>query len=176
MIDIQSFKAINFDLDTNKLKEKFENYTQAYNDVRKAFHKQGFEHRQGSGYVSDHPVTNLDVYVCVINIMIELNWLPNCVKKFDVTDIGDTYDMTDIIHNFEVNETFSDKLPQSMRDKLATYQRDNRLRGEVAATQTLNDILDRPFNSTVKVNTAQSKKASDTAAKRSKKSKGKSKA
>ncbi len=175
MINIQSFKAINFDLDTNKLKEKFENYTQAYNDVRKAFHKQGFEHRQGSGYVSDHPVTNLDVYVCVINIMIDLNWLPDCVKKFDVTDIGDTYDMTDVIHDFEVNETFSDKLPQSIRYKLASYQRDNMLRGEFAATKTLNDILDRPTKTVSNVNTAKNNKASDTAAKRSKKSKGKDK-
>ena len=171
-------KAINFDLDTKKLKEHFENYTQAYKALGEALNKRGFEHRQGSGYVSAKPITSGEILLHVTNITKELNWLSDCVKKFDVTNIGETYDMTDVIRkNYMSNKAIAqDKLPKSITDKLASYQRDNMLRGEAAATLTLNEILDRPFNSTVKVSTAQNKKASDIAAKRSKKSKGKSKA
>lgn len=50
-------KAINFDLDTKKLREFHpKGITQAYTDIRNFLESMGFEHRQGSGYVSKEPM------------------------------------------------------------------------------------------------------------------------
>ena len=50
-------KAINFDLDTKKLREFHQKgITQAYTDIRNFLESMGFEHRQGSGYVSKEPM------------------------------------------------------------------------------------------------------------------------
>lgn len=50
-------KAINFDLDTKKLREFHpKGITQAYTDIRNFLESMGFEHRQGSGYVSKEPI------------------------------------------------------------------------------------------------------------------------
>ncbi len=47
------YKAINFDLDTNKLKKYYPRYQQAYSDLLRFFKVNGFLHRQGSGYVTN---------------------------------------------------------------------------------------------------------------------------
>ena len=88
----------------------------------------GFEHRQGSGYTSVKPITHVDALVCITNITTELNWLSDCVKKFDVTDIGETYDLTYIIHKNSNKTAASEKLPEGITNKLAGFQRDKALR------------------------------------------------
>lgn len=47
-------KYLNFDLDTNKLKQYYpkKDYTRAYKDIEKFLVSRGFEHRQGSAYIS----------------------------------------------------------------------------------------------------------------------------
>ena len=47
-------KAINFDLDTHRLEEWYPtpNWRNAYMDIRNYMQEHGFEHRQGSGYIS----------------------------------------------------------------------------------------------------------------------------
>jgi len=56
-------KSLNFDLDTNKLKEYYpnKNYTNAYEDIKKFLLKNGFEHRQGSGYISQKEMSTKEV-------------------------------------------------------------------------------------------------------------------
>ena len=171
----EKYKAFNFDLDTSKLKQHFKNYTDAYKILETQMKKYDFEHRQGSGYVSKKKLSSMSSIAIIKRLSKDNPWLAHCVKKFDVTDIGKTFDLTYILRETSDKTDAFDKLPESITNKLISYQRDNMLRGEAAATLTLNKILDRPFNSTEKVNTAQSKKASDTPAKRSKKSKGKGK-
>ncbi len=167
-------KSINFDLDTNKLKA-LGIYPDAYKQLGKSFMKYDFEHRQGSGYISRNKLYNSDVLDVIKKVVKENEWLKDCAKKIDVTDIGKTFDLTYILRETSEKTDASDKLPEGITNKLLFYQRDNMLRGEAATTLTLNEILDRPFNSTVKGNTAQNKKSSDIAAKRSKESKGKGK-
>ena len=57
-------KAINFDLDTHKLQANYPgaNYRNAYYDLRRFFEKHGFEHRQGSGYISLTKLATADIY------------------------------------------------------------------------------------------------------------------
>jgi len=87
-------KSLNFDLDTKKLKEHYlnNNYTEAYNDIKKFLLKNGFEHRQGSGYISEKEISK----VKTLDIIKKLNnnhpWLETCCKTFYYSDIGQEYD------------------------------------------------------------------------------------
>ncbi len=89
-------KAINFDLDTNIMKDRGL-YPNGYELLRAAFKKQGFEHRQGSGYLSISKLTSDQVYEAVEAIVKENLWLAECAKKIDVTDIGKQHDLTSIV-------------------------------------------------------------------------------
>lgn len=92
-------KAINFDLDTNAMKERGL-YPDGYRELGKFFHKQGFMHRQGSGYVSKDKLNSDEINDIVLNTVIAVPWLAECVKKIDVTDIGRQHDLTEIIRRF----------------------------------------------------------------------------
>jgi virulence-associated protein VapD len=99
MDKILTRKAINFDLDTKALQQNYHNasWNNAYDDVRILLAKFGFVHRQGSGYVSSEPKSDKDVLRCIKKMCIELTWLSGCVNKLDVTEVGETYDLTSMI-------------------------------------------------------------------------------
>lgn len=84
-------KAINFDLDTNAMKERTI-YPVGYELLRLSFEERGFYHRQGSGYISIEKMTHSDVNFIIKSITEENLWLADCVKRIDVTDIGKQYD------------------------------------------------------------------------------------
>lgn len=92
-------KAINFDLDTETMKE-YSKYPIGYELLRVSFKKYGFEHRQGSGYISKDKLMSSDVTDVVRNIVKEQPWLSECVKKIDVTDIGKQHDLTAIVKEY----------------------------------------------------------------------------
>lgn len=85
-------KAINFDLDTNLMKEK-NLYPDGYRKLGKSFRKYGWEHRQGSGYISQEYLTRAGVVEIMEKIIKENPWLGECVKKCDVTNIGTQFDL-----------------------------------------------------------------------------------
>lgn len=93
-------KSLNFDLDTNKLKELYPNksYTQAYKDIKNFLLKNGFEHRQGSGYISKENMSELEVTDIVTNLNNKHSWLKSCCKTFDYYDVGKQYDGLSILN------------------------------------------------------------------------------
>lgn len=91
-----TYKAINFDLDTKKLKENGL-YTDGYRQLGRSLHKYGFDHRQGSGYVSRDKMISADVADVVNNVVRENPWLSDCVKKCDVTVVGKQFDLVPTI-------------------------------------------------------------------------------
>lgn len=96
----KKFKAINFDLIIKNLEKYYpKHYTNAYKDIRDFFERNGFEHRQGSGYCSKDKITDSNVTDIIYSLKNELTWLPKCVSRLDVTDIGKNYDMTFILQN-----------------------------------------------------------------------------
>lgn len=103
-------KAFNFDLDTKALKKYYcksnkpLEYLNAYKDIKKFLNKNEFSHRQWSGYISDEPMEKIKPLRIAENLSKEFPWLAKCVNHFDVTDIGEQYDLTDIIkgHSKEV--------------------------------------------------------------------------
>ena len=91
-------KAVNFDLDTNALKKVFKSnnpfvYLKGYKQIGDFLKMNGFTHRQWSGYVSKKPLTPVQITTIVKGLNKALPWLKRCVKKFDVTNIGDTFDL-----------------------------------------------------------------------------------
>lgn len=92
-----SRKALNFDLDTNALKEHFSNTAEAYAKIKVFLLENGFEHRQYSGYVSKEPLEDYEITDLITKLSQQFSWLYSCTKKFDVTDIGDQHDLVDIL-------------------------------------------------------------------------------
>lgn len=94
-------KAINFDLDTAKLKRYYKNksYQQAYYEIRNCLALLGFSHRQGSGYVSRDDITMMDIYDDIAIIVNKLPWLIKCARHMDVTNIGPQYDLIPLLGN-----------------------------------------------------------------------------
>ena len=93
------YKAINFDLDTNKLKKYYPRYQQAYSDLLRFFKVNGFLHRQGSGYVSKEKMSSADI--------VDLIGAFQCVKKIDVTNVGAQYDLTALLVPDDGDDAFS---------------------------------------------------------------------
>lgn len=92
------YKAINFDLDTKKMRQ-YGKYPIGYTEVKRSFLQLGFEHRQWSGYVSKAKMKEADI-VFVVERLVEIHpWLSDCTNKFDVTNIGEQFDLTHIIKN-----------------------------------------------------------------------------
>ncbi|MGN0797202.1 MAG: hypothetical protein ACI4M5_03265 [Christensenellales bacterium] len=92
------YKAINFDLDTRKMRQ-YGKYPIGYTEVKRSMLQLGFIHRQWSGYVSKDKLRAVDVYNVVRKIVKSHPWLSVCANKFDVTDIGKQFDLMSIVRN-----------------------------------------------------------------------------
>lgn len=102
--DEKQYKAINFDLDDKLLRKFYPSkglfgYKKAYSDIKKYMLKNGFAHRQYSGYISDAPLSNYQVAKIIASLSVQFPWLKKCVQKFDITNIGDQWDVKSIIQN-----------------------------------------------------------------------------
>lgn len=98
------FKAINFDLDTHKLKELYpgNSYQNAYDDLRRFFKRHGYSHRQGSGYISDEKQSTADIYDLMDELSTAYAWIGQCVNRIDVTNVGRQHDLTDLLKPIEI--------------------------------------------------------------------------
>lgn len=103
MPEKRSRRAVNFDL-VGELLQKYypkSNPKQAYFDIERFMTKHNFEHRQWSGYCSVEKLTRPE-FISVLEDMIrQMPWLAYCVRRFDVTDIGDTFDLLPIMTDME---------------------------------------------------------------------------
>ena len=92
-------RAINFDLDTHKLKQFYpkKNYRQAYRDIKKFMTSHGFVHRQWSGYISEKPMSRLEITRVISMMSKTFPWLKQCANKVDMTNIGKQFDMMPVI-------------------------------------------------------------------------------
>ena len=92
-------KAIHFDLDTNELKKIYKTnnpfvYLDAYKKIGKFLKSNGFTHRQWSGYISNREMSDVKISMIVHDLNNTFPWLKKCVRKFDVTNIGESFDLT----------------------------------------------------------------------------------
>lgn len=83
----QMRKAINFDLDTKKLKDAYcvtnrpLEYLKAYGEIKDFMKSKGFLHRQWSGYVSNEPLSKAQVDYLVQSMTRTFPWFAQCVEK-----------------------------------------------------------------------------------------------
>jgi virulence-associated protein VapD len=89
MASQKRYKAINFDIDTASLIKEFgeKNRRGGYARIQRFMLRNGFEHKQWSGYISTKPLSYAEVYVMIDDLLIACPWLPKCVRKFDITDV-----------------------------------------------------------------------------------------
>ena len=105
----KDYKAINFDLNTNVMKT-LGVYPDGYNSIKTSMKKNGFIHRQGSGYVSCNTVDEIDILNAVNNVIIDNPWIRYCVNKFDVTNVPKVqYDLAFYVASFEIPEDYNSK-------------------------------------------------------------------
>lgn len=83
----KSVKAINFDIKQELLDRYYEkSNSMAYYDINKFLKDRGFEHRQGSGYISKDAMTVNDVLSIIYDMNEELPWTLICIEKIDITE------------------------------------------------------------------------------------------
>ena len=87
-------------------------YPDGYRMLGLSFTKYGFDHRQGSGYISKSKLDSDQVNDIVAAIVTENPWLIRCAKRIDVTDIGRQHDLTALLQGFENMNEELDELPK----------------------------------------------------------------
>ncbi|MEG0614123.1 MAG: VapD family protein [Oscillospiraceae bacterium] len=101
-----SRKSIDFDLKQELLKQYYPRpkhslnpfyYKKAYADIKNFFTQNGFKHRQGSVYVSNDKLTIYDIQNIIDKAAEKLPWLDKCVAEIDVTDIGKTHSIKELL-------------------------------------------------------------------------------
>ena len=92
-------KAINFDLDNNLLKQNFlQKIIRMLGEILKNILKMKILfHHQYSGYVSKDDILMTDVFNLVGKLSRQYPWLKMSVMIFDVTIVGDEYNLLPII-------------------------------------------------------------------------------
>lgn len=96
-------KALNFDLDTKALEIFYpgNTYHQAYYDIRQFLESAGFQHRQGSGYISIDPIDFYEISLLINEMSEKFPWLKRCTKVVDTTAIGKTFSMMSYLKSAE---------------------------------------------------------------------------
>ena len=127
-------KSLNFDLDTNKLKEIYPNksYTQAYSDIKSFLVKNDFEHTQGSGYISKEDMSELKVVSIIKDLNKKYPWLKDCCKTLHYSDIGKSYDglnimkeksKKDFVENLDKNDNSA---LEQIRKEMSSANKENK--------------------------------------------------
>lgn len=98
-------KAINFDIDTKEY-EKFtsKKAPTAYLEIKGFLKKNGFEHRQGSGYVSKENLSDRKVTAIIIKMTQKLKWTKYCMKEIDATNVGKQHSLLNIINESRLSD------------------------------------------------------------------------
>ena len=97
--EARSLKALYFDLGMNELRTFYSatNPKGAYRVIARFMYSHGFEHEQYSGYHSIERKTDLEIFDIVREMNDTIPWLKNCVRKFEVTNIGANHDLTALL-------------------------------------------------------------------------------
>lgn len=92
------YKALYFDLCVNDLERYFSNTNPrgAYRKIRDYLLMRNFSHEQYSGYHSKYKTTDLNIFYLVHKMQGDLPWLSQCINRFEVTDVGENYNLMDL--------------------------------------------------------------------------------
>ena len=97
--EIKRRYAINFDLTIEQLKQFYSesNPKGAYGKISRYMKKNGFSHRQWSGYISDRTMSKSDLIDFTMKLHQEFPWLIECENSMDATVITSIFDIKQMI-------------------------------------------------------------------------------
>jgi virulence-associated protein VapD len=89
-------KQLSFDLDTTVLKEIFgeENYTRAYSDIQSFMKKNDCKHIEGSVYMSNQSMSNLEVLNLLADLKEQYPYIIKCVREMHQANISDIHSLS----------------------------------------------------------------------------------
>lgn len=88
MIKTAYKRQLMFDLDTKVTEEILgPGYRKIYKDIEKYLKQYGFEHVEGSGYISNAEISDSKVFRILRNLKKEYPYLTKCVKDMRIADI-----------------------------------------------------------------------------------------
>jgi virulence-associated protein VapD len=98
--------AINFDLSIQQLQEHYnaDQPKRAYREIARYMQKNGFSHRQWSGYISDNTMTKPELLQFTLEIHKQFPWLIHCEGSMDATVITDVFDIKQMILDAMVDD------------------------------------------------------------------------
>lgn len=98
--DTFSRKALYFDLHIKSLAIHYSpnNPKQAYQKIHNFLVDYDFTHEQYSGYHSNHKTTDMQIFRLIRLMKNEFPWLANCTNRFAVTDIGENYNLKNLLN------------------------------------------------------------------------------
>lgn len=128
-------RQIAFDLSQEELKKHYPRskfamspkyYNEAYADIKRFMKKHGFEHRQGSVYISKDKLSNADINILVGKLAKELPWLSKCATAFDVTSIGTQHSLKKVLENvareFELEKVQTAKTKEPTQMSMSDWE------------------------------------------------------
>lgn len=97
-------KQLSFDIDTNVVKEILgeKNYTHVYADIRKFMESKGWEHIEGSVYMSKQEQDNADISFLIDELKGQYPYIEKCVKGMHQADILNIHSLQ---HHFDYDGT-----------------------------------------------------------------------
>ncbi len=112
-------RAVYFDLTDSELKKFFgeKNTLTAYRKIRRFMEKNGFEHRQYSGYISLKPMSRYRVQQLIQQLGKEESWLFSCTQKLDVMEIQEEYDYLSFLQKYKIEQENKSKQEQQAQDE-----------------------------------------------------------
>ncbi|MBQ9605852.1 MAG: hypothetical protein IJV16_01590 [Lachnospiraceae bacterium] len=95
--------AVNFDLTIADLRQFYDNThpKRAYGEIKRYMLKNGFSHRQYSGYISNSTLSRPELYTFFKNLHKTFPWLIKCEGSMDATVITDIFDIKQMILDSE---------------------------------------------------------------------------
>lgn len=124
--------SINFDLNIEELKKHYpkQSYTTAYTDIRNYMLKHGFEHVQGSGYVSVKPMNKSSMATIIYQMSKTFPWLHKCTRISKATQVAeDSYDLEDILKAPYKNRYSKEQINTKPKAKLMPRSKTNNHQG-----------------------------------------------
>lgn len=88
-------KQISFDIDTNVTKEILgeSKYTSIYSNIQSFMRKEGWEHIEGSVYMSTEPLSNTKVSMLIDRLKKEYPYITKCVRDMHQADISKVHSL-----------------------------------------------------------------------------------
>ena len=94
-----------------------DNYKNIYNNIRKFAEKNGFEHIEGSAYMSKKPMSNTEIGNFIDDLKDKFPYLNKCVREIHQSDISNTHSLN---HFFEYDGTAGEYSKESINQRETT--------------------------------------------------------